>query len=204
MKTYLFFKMKINTNYLKDIGKMKIREKILLVLCFLTGCFDQVISKSILGSFIYCSSDTSQMPLYDMSKDCQELLIAREEKLIIPNESKQAKVFVVLKKQHTKHINNVSIFLREEMRIRSSWSLLRGKKKVIDKVVIEINKHDVFLIKQGKCSLITQSTAKSDYGEDRMKCFHNTCKSGRTPIVEYPWFGESYASIINCYSNYTY
>ena len=100
-----------------------------------------------------------------------------------------------------KYINNVSIFWREEKRIKSSWGLFGGKKKVIENVAMDINNHDVFLIKQGKCSLISPSTG-SNYGEDRMRCTENVCKSGRTPIVEYPWFGESYASVINCFSKH--
>ncbi len=172
-----------------------------LLFCFLNTCFVPIKTKSILGDFIYCSGDTSQMPLYDLGKDCKELLLAREEKMIIPDESVYAKVFVVLKKTKIQHINNVSIYWREEMRIKSSWGLFRGKKKVIEKVEVDINNQDVLLIKQGKCSLISPTTG-SNNGEDRMKCTENVCKSERMPIVEYPWFGESYATVINCYSKH--
>ena len=181
--------------------KMKLGEKLFLITFILNTCYVNVKTKSILGNFIYCSSDTTQMPLYDNNKDCQELLVDKEEESIIPNENRFAKVFVVLRKQHNKHINNVSIFWREEMRIRSSWGLLRGKKKIIEKVETDINKHDVFLIKQGKCSLISPSTGKN-YGIDRMRCTGNVCKSGRVPTVEYPWFGESYTTVINCFSKH--
>jgi len=181
---------------------MKLREKHLILVCFLAAFFDSIKTKRILGDFIYCSSVTSQMPLYDLSKDCQEVLLSREEKIIIPDESIHAKEFVVLRKLHNKLINNVSIYWREEMRIKSSWGLFRGKKKVIEKVAVEINHHDVFLINQGKCSLFSPSTPSSTYGNDRMKCTENVCKSGRKPIVEYPWFGESYTWVINCFSKH--
>ena len=89
---------------------MLVRDRILWLLCLLNTCFVHIKTNSILGNFIYCSDDTSKMPLYDLSKDCQELLLTREEKIIIPDESVHAKVFVVMKKTSIQHINNVSIF----------------------------------------------------------------------------------------------